>query len=1117
LTPEYDLDQTERSVPFLKPTAEAEDDGITSAVRTSQVAEHASAVTFSALGSASVAAFVAWTLQASVARGALLAWCIALSLLLVVRLGALRRYRTVPATPEAQAPWMWRFRAGIFASGCLWGSAALMPMIDVQHALTVLTIAVAGLSTAALVLGHFDRLAGALFGLPAALPVALRLFAENRPPGPAVAMGLAVATLLGLYGIVSAERNWRQRRALAVARRDEQRSLAAAQESEALLRLIFDHVDEGLLVADAGLRVRTMNARFAEVTRLDPALGRPGTPVRELLAAQARAGRLGGGEPEAAVERWMAVLGAGGHATSVRRMPDGRTIELRRNATPDGGFVAVALDITERRAAEAALAEKQRMLALLLDNTTQGFWFIDNDVRTTDANPAMCRMLGVERHQLVGRTVWEFVDEDQAAVLREQMRRRNAGEASLYEIRLRRADGSPLWCMNQGTPICDAEGRKIGAIGLFSDIGELRRAAELQQRTSRLLEEKSRLLEATLENLPQGVLTLDEQGRTAAWNRRLVELTGVPEDLLRTRPTLGEFVRWQIDHGRVGPAPGELDPDAREHIEAALQGRIDQLPPSYQRRSADGRTMRIETFRTRGGPVVRTFTDITDALLAEQALRESESRFRALSDAAPALVLVCGADGAPSWVNQRWREFTGCDAAQALSEPWTARVHADDVAACAAALRAAREPGQGFSVEYRLRRADGRWGWIAETGVPRLAPDGRPDGWIRYGWDITSRKAAEAALIAARDDAERANRAKSDFLSRMSHELRTPLNAVLGFGQLLEADAAETLSPLQQDRVQQVLRGGRHLLALIDQVLDLAGIDGGTLSVRLEAVDAAAAVAEACRLVQGLADERGITLQLPATPPPGHVLADPARLRQVLAGLLSNAVQYNRRGGSVAVAWRDDGGRLRLDVRDDGPGIAAADQRRIFKAFERLDGGRAASGGAGVGLALAKWLVEAMHGRIGVDSAPGLGSTFWISLERTTPEAAGPPSPPRRTVLYVEDNSVNQMLMEAMLARRPEIELLLADDAGSGLALAVAAQPALVLLDIQLPDADGFELLRRLRARPETAAIPVVAVSADAMPERIAAARAAGFADYLTKPLEQARLLQAVDRVLDTP
>ncbi|MBK1690337.1 PAS domain S-box protein [Rubrivivax gelatinosus] len=1102
-------------MPPLKPPAQAEDDGIASAVRTSQVAEHASALTFSALGSASIAAFVAWALHGLVVTGALAAWGTALLLLLAVRLDLLRRYRAAATTPEAQAPWLLRFRLGIFLSGVIWGSAALLPMIDRQQALAVLTIALAGLSTAALVLGHFDRLAGALFALPAALPITLRVLAEDHPPAPAVLMGVAVALLLGLYGIFAAERHWRQRLALAAARRDEQRSLAAAQESEALLRLIFDHVDEGLLVAGADMRVRTMNPRFSEITRLDPSLGAPGTPVRELLAAQARAGRLGGGDPEAAVERWMALLRDGGHGRSVRRLPDGRTVELRRNPTPDGGFVAVALDITQRDAAETALAEKQRMLALLLDNTAQGFWFIDNALRTTDANPAMCRMLGIERHELLGRTVWEFVDEDQAGILREQMRRREAGEASLYEIRLRRADGSPLWCMNQGTPICDSDGGKIGAIGLFSDIGELRQATELQRRTSRLLEEKSRLLEATLESLPQGVLTLDEQGRTAAWNRRLVEITGVPEELLRSRPALGEFVRWQIDHGGVGPAPGELDPTAREPIEAALRGDLDALPTRYQRTGADGRTLQIETYRSRGGPVVRTFTDITDALHAEQALRESESRFRSLADAAPALVVVCDADGRPEWVNQRWQDFTGCSGADALAEPWDARVHADDQAACHAAFDGARPEARSFAAEYRLRRADGRWGWIAETGVPRRTPDGVLQGWIRHGWDITARKAAEAALIAARDDAERANRAKSEFLSRMSHELRTPLNAVLGFGQLLESDPAEPLTPLQQQRVQQVLRGGRHLLSLIDQVLDLAGIDGGTLGVRLEAVDAAAAVAEACRLVQALAAERGVQLQPPPAPPPGHVLADPVRLRQVLTGLLGNAIQYNQRGGTVSVAWRDDGTRLRLEVRDDGPGIAAADQRRIFKAFERLDGARAATGGAGVGLALAKWLVEAMHGRIGVDSAPGLGSNFWVSLERSSADAGAAAAPARRTVLYVEDNTVNQMLMEAMLARRPEIELLLADDAESGLALAVSARPALVLLDIQLPDADGFELLRRLRERPETQAVPVVAVSADAMPERIAAARAAGFVDYLTKPLEQARLLEAIDRVLD--
>ncbi|EGJ09524.1 PAS-domain containing protein [Rubrivivax benzoatilyticus] len=1098
-----------------KPAEHEKDAEIEREVHLSQVAEHASAVPFSVLGSAGVATFVAWALHGDVPDGALLGWLAVLALLLAGRLWALSRHRRCAPDPEVQAPWLTRFRAGTVLNGCVWGGAALMPMADTHHGLTVLMIAVAGMSTAALVLAQFDRLAGVLFALPAVTPVTLRLLTENQPPAPSVLLGIAVAALLGLYGLVSAERNWRQRLALATARRQEQRSLVAARDSEALLRLIYDHVDEGLLVAGPDLRVRAMNPRFAEITRLDPALGRPGTPVRALLEAQMRAGRLGGGDPEATIERWLALLRGGGHATTVRVMPDGRTVELRRNATPDGGFVAVAVDITQRLAAEAALAEKQRMLALLLDSTTQGFWFVDNALRTTDANPAMCRMLGLRLEALRGRTVWEFVDEDQAVILREQVRRREAGEVGHYELRLRRDDGTPLWCMNQATPILDAQGRKTGAIGLFSDIGELRRATELQQRTSRLLEEKSRLLEATLANLPQGVLTLDEQGRAAAWNRRLVELTGVPEELLRTHPTLNEFARWQVDHGGVGPAPGELDPTAREPIEAALRGDLDALPASYQRTGADGRTLQVATYRSDGGPVVRTFTDITDALHAEQALRESESRFRSLADAAPALVVVCAPDGRPEWVNQRWQAFTGSGVEQALAEPWHARVHADDQAACIAAFEAARPEARSFSAEYRLRRADGGWGWIADTCVPRRTPGGGLEGWIRYGWDITARKAAEAALIAARDDAERANRAKSDFLSRMSHELRTPLNAVLGFGQLLESDAAEPLTPLQRQRLQQVLRGGRHLLAMIDQVLDLAGIDGGTLGVRLEAVPAAAAVAEACRLVAPLAAERGVRLEPPAVAVEGFVLADAARLRQVLAGLLTNAVKYNRRGGRVSIAWRDEGEHLRLEVHDDGPGIAPADQRRVFQAFERLEGAHAASDGAGVGLALAKWLVEAMHGRIGLDSAPGRGSTFWVRLERSSADASGPPAPQRRTLLYVEDNAVNQMLMEAMLARRPELELLLADDAESGLALALAARPALVLLDIQLPDADGFELLRRMRARPETQAIPVVAVSADAMPDRIAAAREAGFADYLTKPLEQRRLLEAIDRALD--
>ncbi|ODV09305.1 MAG: hypothetical protein ABT20_11330 [Rubrivivax sp. SCN 70-15] len=528
---------------------------------------------------------------------------------------------------------------------------------------------------------------------------------------------------------------------------------------------------------------------------------------------------------------------------------------------------------------------------------------------------------------------------------------------------------------------------------------------------------------------------------------------------------------------------------------------------------------------------MRTFTDVTASVAAEQALRESETRFRTMADGAPALIWLSDADGMPTWFNQRWLLYTGRTMAQELATPWAARVHPDDAADDEAGFLRALAARRPYQSEFRLRGADAGWRWIADSAVPRFGADGRFEGYISYGWEITERKAAEAALIAAKDEAERANRAKSEFLSRMSHELRTPMNAILGFGQLLESDCGDPLSEGQRARVQEMLRGGRHLLELINEVLDLARIEAGSLQLQLESVDLAALVDDCLRLVQPMAAARsiGFEIQRPATET-RRVRADPVRLKQVLLNLLSNAIKYNREGGSVRLGCRADGDALRIEVRDSGPGLGLAEQERLFQAFERLDADKSGVEGAGIGLALSKWLVELMHGEIGVESQPGQGSNFWIRLARCELQpvvalaapAAGtaPPAVPAadgRTVLYIEDNPVNQALMEGMLGHRAGLRLLMAEQPEAGLALATQARPDLVLLDIQLPGIDGFEVLRRLRADARTSGIPVVAVSANAMPADLAQARAAGFAEYLTKPLDLPLLLATVDRMLGAP
>jgi CheY-like chemotaxis protein len=372
----------------------------------------------------------------------------------------------------------------------------------------------------------------------------------------------------------------------------------------------------------------------------------------------------------------------------------------------------------------------------------------------------------------------------------------------------------------------------------------------------------------------------------------------------------------------------------------------------------------------------------------------------------------------------------------------------------------------------------------------------------------------------AMEEAEQANRTKSEFLAGISHELRTPMNAILGFAQLLELDELEDE---QADNVRQILRAGRHLLELITELLDIARIESGELALSLEAVSLEGLLAEAADLTRPLAEQHGVTVELDGDVG-GYVLADRQRALQVLLNLLANGVKYNRPGGSVTVGCSEDGaGRVAIAVRDTGHGIAAEDLERLFVPFERLGLEGGTIEGAGLGLTLAQRLVEAMEGTIAVTSDVGEGSTFTVELPRADDplaalEETGPGLPAAAgrtaTVLYIEDNLANLQLVKRALARQPGLTVLEATHGEAGLEIARTSRPDLVLLDLHLPDVSGEEVLEALAADPETCDIPVVIVSAAASKGRVQRLRQRGAREYLTKPIDIAELLAVVNATL---
>jgi PAS domain S-box-containing protein len=512
---------------------------------------------------------------------------------------------------------------------------------------------------------------------------------------------------------------------------------------------------------------------------------------------------------------------------------------------------------------------------------------------------------------------------------------------------------------------------------------------------------------------------------------------------------------------------------------------------------------------------------------ANEALAESERRFFDILDHSPAAIFLKDLDGRYIFANRSCQDVMGRERSQVIGKTDyellpsrladTYRAHDQQVIDSGLSLDF-EEIGGEEDLQPRV---------FHSSKFPLRDGTGQPYALCGISTDITERKRSEQAMSIARREAERANRAKSDFLSRMSHDLRTPLNAVLGFAQLLDMD---NLTADQRESVTQILEAGRHLLDLMNEVLDISRIESGNLSLSPEPVAVAEIVDQVVKLIRPLGAPKQIEVH--AAPSAGrerYVRADRQRLNQILLNLMSNAIKYNRQGGRITVSCDDaEGGCVRINVSDTGAGIRPEKLALLFTPFERLGAEQTGVEGTGLGLALSRGLAEAMGGKLGVNSEIDRGSTFWLELSSTTPVAEDPPrvrdirAPVQRsdesisgTILYIEDNASNVRLVERLLKqRRPGITLLHACDGAVGIDMALEHKPDLIFLDLHLPDTPGDEVLRRLWEDTRTREIPVAVLSADATLSQSRRLIATGAKAYLTKPLEVSKMLALIDERL---
>ena len=924
------------------------------------------------------------------------------------------------------------------------------------------------------------------------------------------------------------------------------------QASEEQLAVTLNSIGDAVIATDAQARVTSLNPLAEQLTGWTQAQAQ-GLPIEEIFKIVNKDTRLAVLIPVIDALAYGTVQGLANHTVLLAR--DGREYDIADSCAPirsrDAqviGAVLVFRDVTEEYAAQQLARDSATKIQAILNTVVDGIITLQAQGGTVETvNPAIEKMFGYTSAELVGKNFqllipelgWsqgkgvkplDFFIETQraegATPGREVIGRRKNGSIFSLEMAV-----SEMWL-----------GGERHFTGILRDLSARKEAEDA-------LLKAGALQKAIFDSANFSSIATDAKGVIQIFNVGAERMLGYTAAEVMNQSTPADISDPKEIIARAKTLSTELDTEITPGFEAlvfkASRGIEDIYELTYIRKDGSRfpAVVSVTALRDDQEAIIGYLLIGTDNTARkqieeerkklDQRLRDQQFYTRSLIESNIDAIITTDPAGIITDVNKQMELLTDCTRDELIGAPFKKYFTEPERAEDSINLTLAEKKVNNYELTARTR--DGMETVVSFNASTFYDRDRNLQGVFAAARDVTERKRLDwvlheknVELESARLVADKANLAKSDFLSSMSHELRSPLNAILGFAQLMESETPPP-TPRQTESIAQILRAGWHLLKLINEILDLTKIESGLIPLLKEPVALAAILTECQSMFENQAQQRAITMVFPPADLAYFVAADQTRLKQIFINLLTNAIKYNTLQGTVEVTCTPGTeGRIRVSIRDTGKGLSPEQLSQLFQAFNRL--GQEGSGveGTGIGLVVAKQLVELMDGTIGVESKVGEGSVFWFELLSATAPAAPLESSvvtlsrpvllsrmQVRTLLYVEDNPANMTLVEKIIERHPDIRLLTAVDGRSGIALARQEVPDVILLDINLPGINGYETLKLLREDPLTSHIPALAISANAMPSDIKKGNEAGFLRYLTKPIKVDEFMSALNAALE--